>query len=164
MKGPHVTDIAHHHRPKLYLDIDGVFLIPTALDNYEYEWCLAEDADEFLDWALVEFDCFWLTARDVRGERSEIERAFRVSLQSLSLPPFLIHALRHIEPTRWSGNKTTGIDLDSDFYWIDDAPSRTAVAELSKRGLSDRLVTVEWGSPSSLQLTSARHRIVDKMA
>ena len=159
-----MTDVFQNNRPKLYLDIDGVFLIPVATNNCEYEWSLAEDAEEFLDWALDRFDCFWLTARDTRGERSEIERAFRVCLDSLSLPAFLTQALRHIEPTRWSHNKVTGIDLDSDFYWIDDAPDKKAVAELSKLGLADRPVVVEPGPPSALELTSARQRIIARMA
>jgi hypothetical protein len=153
-----------YSRPKLYLDVDGVFLLPTDLENYDCLWSLAEDAEGFLDWALNTFDCFWLTSRDVRGDRSEIERAFRVALQSLPLPPFLIHALTQIEPTRWSGNKARGIDLDSDFYWIDDDPSKRAVAELAKRGFADRLVTVELGLPSSLELTGARHRIIERMS
>lgn len=158
-----MTGISQNTRPKLYLDIDGVFLLPTALQNYNCEWALPEDAEDFLDWALDEFDCFWLSARDVRGDRSEIERAFRVGLQSLSLPPFLVNALRKIEPARWSRNKTTGIDLDSDFYWIDATPDKKSVAELSRRGLTDRLITVEVGVPSSLELTNARQRITDRM-
>lgn len=147
-------------RPKLYLDIDGVFLLPTVSENYDCGWTLAEDAEEFLDWALDTFDCYWLTARDMRGDRAEIERAFRASLQSPSLPPFLINALKHIEPTRWSRTKITGIDLESNFYWIDDAPDQEAVAEITKRNILPRLVTVEVGLPSSHELRNARREII----
>jgi hypothetical protein len=146
-------------RPKLYLDIDGVFLLPTVSENYDCRWTLAGDAEEFLDWALDVFDCYWLTARDMRGDRAEIERAFRESLQSLSLPPFLTKALKHIEPTRWSRTKLTGIDLESNFYWIDDAPDQEAVAEIRKRNILPRLVTVEVGPPSH-ELRNARREII----
>lgn len=149
-------------RPKLYLDIDGVFLLPTVSENYDRRWTLAGDAEEFLDWALDACDCFWLTARDMRGDRAEIERAFRTSLQSPSLPPFLINALRHIEPTRWSRTKVTGIDLESYFYWIDDAPDQEAVDELTRQNLLIRLVTVEVGLPSSHELIKARSEILER--
>lgn len=147
-------------RPKLYLDIDGVFLLPTVSENYDCGWTLAGDAEEFLDWALDAFDCFWLTARDMRGDRAEIERAFRVSLRAPSLSPFLINALKHIEPTRWSRTKLTGIDLESNFYWIDDAPDQEAVAELTKRNILPRLVTVEVGPLSGHELRNARREIL----
>lgn len=151
-------------RQKLYLDVDGVFLVPTSLVDHDCPWGLPDDAEEFLDWALTGFDCYWLTSRDYRGDRGEIERAFRLSLQTLSLPSFLVNALERIEPNRWSRTKTSGIDLKSDFYWIDDAADEKAVVELSRLGLLERLVTVEVGLPSSGELTKARQQITDRMA
>jgi len=157
-----MTSLPQNNRSKLYLDIDGVFLLPTVSEKYDCGWTLAGDAEEFLDWALDACDCFWLTARDMRGDRAEIERAFRTSLLSPSLPPFLINALRHIEPTRWSRTKVTGIDLESNFYWVDDAPDQEAVAELTKRNILPRLVTVEVGLPSSHELRKARSEILER--
>ena len=87
----------------LFVDIDGVLL---RRDN-----TLAKDAKEFLGWAIDHFDCYWLTTRD----RSGLERI--ITAFKDQLPEDLI---RKIKPTQWETLKTEAIDLNSDFYWIDD--------------------------------------------
>ena len=87
----------------LYLDIDGVLL--------HRDHTLAKDAQEFLDWAIDHFDCYWLTTRD----RSGLEKI--ISAFNGQLPEDL---LRKIKPTQWETLKTEAIDLNSDFYLIDD--------------------------------------------
>ena len=47
---------------------------------------------------------------------------------------------------QWSrahGNKTFGIDLSSDFVWIDDAPLGFEIDALRSRDLLDRLIVID---------------------
>ena len=90
-------------RIKLYLDIDGVLL--------KRDCTLAADAKEFLEWAVDNLDCFWLTTRDRRGHE-KIITAF-----GNQLPETLI---RRIHATTWETLKTEAIDFESNFYLIDD--------------------------------------------
>lgn len=47
------------------------------------------------------------------------------------------------EPNAWSRNKTFGIDLSSDFVWIDDAPLGFEIDALRSRDLLDRLIVID---------------------
>ena len=59
------------------------------------------------------------------------------------LPAEIDALVRSVEPTTWSGDKTSGIDLTSDFVWIDDAPLGFEIDALKSRNLFDRLVVVD---------------------
>ena len=48
--------------------------------------------------------------------------------------------MRAVRPTKWRGSKVTGIDLASDFVWIDDDPLAVEVDALRARGLLHRLL------------------------
>jgi hypothetical protein len=100
---------------KLYLDIDGVLLVKNG--------SLANHTEAFLEWAIDNFECYWLTTRDRRGLENII-LAFKQQL-----PIALINSIR---PTQWETLKTEAIDLDSAFYWVDDgllATEREAVGD-----------------------------------
>jgi hypothetical protein len=124
----------------LYLDIDGVLLsrIADPCGGIRYE--LAPGATEFLAWVVAVYDCYWLTARARCGRISEVERAFRHALEVWHLPESLLETIRLIEPAPWGREKVEGIDLESDFLWVDDDPSATSVSLLTSLGLKDRLV------------------------
>ena len=51
--------------------------------------------------------------------------------------------LRAIRPTEWSGSKISGIDLASDFVWIDDDPLGVEIEALRGRGLLNRLIVID---------------------
>ena len=70
----------------------------------------------------------------------EILRAFKLAMGCAMLPTEIDALVRSVEPTTWSGNKTFGIDLSSDFVWIDDAPLGFEIDALRSRGLLDKLI------------------------
>ena len=114
----------------IYLDIDGVLLrdgTPTA-------HCFA-----FLRWAVESHRPHWLTTRDAHGQHAGILRDFRHAMGSPELPSEIEALLKAVRPTRWSLSKVSGIDLASDFVWIDDAPLAVEIEALRGRGLLDRL-------------------------
>ena len=118
----------------IYLDIDG----PLIRDGKPAAHCFS-----FLRWA-VEVHCpYWLTTRDAHGQHAGILRAFRHALGSPELPSEIEALLRAIRPTRWSLSKVSGIDLASDFAWVDDAPLAVEIETLRARGLLDRLIIVD---------------------
>ena len=43
-------------------------------------------------------------------------------------------------PTVWDNAKIEGIDLDSDFFWIESDPDPECLAILKRRGLENRLL------------------------
>jgi len=94
---------------RLYLDIDGVLLGKT-----NDRVTLAKGAEEFVDYALEHYECFWLTSH-CRGD---------VATALSYLAPYcsdgLIEKLKRIQPTQFSTWKTEAIDFSCDFIWIDD--------------------------------------------
>jgi hypothetical protein len=84
-----------------------------------------------------------LTTRDAHGQHDGILRAFRVALGVPALPAEVEAMLRAVLPTQWRSSKVSGIDLASDFVWIDDDPLRVEVDALRDLGLLDRLLVVD---------------------
>ena len=72
-----------------------------------------------------------------------ILRAFKLAMGCAMLPTEIDALVRSVEPTTWSGNKTFGIDLSSDFVWIDDAPLGFEIDALRSRGLLDKLIVID---------------------
>ena len=66
-----------------------------------------------------------------------------------TLPTTIDALVRSVEPTTWSGDKTSGIDLSSDFVWIDDAPLGFEVDALISHNLFDRLVVIDTNKDDS---------------
>ena len=60
----------------LYLDIDGVLLRGAGGSLWNGEWEVAPHAAAFLEWALENYQPFWLTARDIDGSGNGITAAF----------------------------------------------------------------------------------------
>lgn len=80
----------------------------------------------------------WLTTRDAHGQHDGILRAFRLAMGLSPLPAEIEALLRSIEPTTWHGSKVSGIDLSSDFVWIDDQPLKVEIDALQGRNLLSR--------------------------
>jgi hypothetical protein len=118
----------------IYLDVDGVLLLrngkPTPV-------CFA-----FLRWAVENHTPYWLTTRDAHGSHDGILRCFRHALGTPVLPPDIEALLKAIQPTTWSANKVSAIDVASDFVWLDDDPLTTEIAVLHILGMLDRLIVV----------------------
>ena len=139
-----MVDQTQQKARKLYLDVHGVILRQSAtrardgLNEYE----IHPSAVSFLEWCLEKFECFWLTSLARDGDYQELERAVRHALPAWSLPPNWRDIIHAIKPASWARLKTDGIDLGSDFYWVDDNPQNEAVTTLRWLGLETRLVTV----------------------
>jgi hypothetical protein len=121
-----------------FIDIDGVLLrsVNGAVWNAGYE--LAPHTIEFLEWATSRFECHWLTARDRHGSHEGIILAFQDALGTSNLSPDLLDLILAVKPQAWSGIKTSGIDLQSNFLWIDDNPSTSDLLALERAGCLDR--------------------------
>ena len=124
----------------VYLDLDGV-IIRAADSVARIE--LAPHAFEFLQWATEFHRPYWLTTRDAHGQHAGVLRAFRLAMNCATLPADVEALLTSIKPTAWSGSKISGIDLTSDFAWVDDEPLRVEVEALQARNLSSRLIVVD---------------------
>jgi hypothetical protein len=121
-------------RRNIYIDIDGVCL----RNGKPAPHCF-----EFLLWAAESHRPYWLTTRDAHGQHDGILRAFRHAIGSPILSWEFEALLRAVRPTDWSGSKISGIDLASDFVWIDDDPLSVEIAALRERNLLGRLILVD---------------------
>ena len=94
-------------KPNIYLDIDGVILA-----NEDY---LSIGAEEFIKYAVDNFDVYWLTTHCTQ---SDATHAINYVMQagSESLRPHL----EKLIPTSWSEYKTEAIDFTKPFLWFDD--------------------------------------------
>ena len=65
-----------------------------------------------------------------------------MALGAPALPAEVEALLRAVRPSKWRGSKVSGIDLASDFVWIDDDPRHIEIAaQLRTEALSH-----SWGS------------------
>lgn len=115
----------------IYLDIDGVLI----RDGQPVPVCF-----EFLRWVTQHHRGYWLTTRDAHGSHDGILRAH--ALNTPVLPPDIEALLTAIQPTTWSANKVSAIDVASDFVWFDDDPLPTEIAVLRSLGLLHRLIVI----------------------
>lgn len=94
-------------KPNIYLDIDGVILA-----NEEY---LSIGAEEFIKYAVENFDVYWLTTHCTESDATHaINYVMRAGTESLR------PHLEKLIPTSWSEYKTEAIDFTKPFLWFDD--------------------------------------------
>lgn len=127
-------------RPRLYIDCDGVILRSGTNSVWNLSWSVAPGAFEFLTWATERFACFWLTARCRDGGIAVIEHAIRRALPAITLPPTWRDLIRAIPVAKWRSLKTDGIELRSNWWWIDDSPQPEALLHLEQHGALDRWI------------------------
>lgn len=89
----------------LYIDMDGV-LVSLSTDQLEYPKSVP-DAMKFLEWAVKKFRCHYLTC----WSEKEIHKKFPM------FPKF--HYSNWVRKMSCN-NKTTGIDFNNDFIWLED--------------------------------------------
>ncbi len=127
-------------RRNIYIDVDGVCLRnATSLTGIEP----APYVFDFLQWAVMSHRPHWLTTRDAHGQHDGILRAFRLAMGCPALPAEIEALLKSIKPTAWQGSKVSGIDLGSDFVWIDDSPLMVEINALQGRNLLSRLIIID---------------------
>jgi hypothetical protein len=126
---------------QLYLGVEGVLLRRTGPDSAgKSGFEPLPYALDFLEWAVLEFDCHWLTRLDRLGGFEEVKRAFKVTLDLPERSGELDLLFHLVQPTYWETCKVEAIDLDRDFIWIDDDPDEESLAVLKRRSLMDRLM------------------------
>ncbi len=129
---------------KLYLSIKGVLLKRVSRQIRKARGFEAMPyALEFLTWSVSRFDCYWLTSLDRCGGNNRIRRAFRIAWNEWQLPGELEIIFVAVIPTVWEDAKIVGIDLDSDFYWIESDPDPECLAFFKRPGLGNRLMIYE---------------------
>lgn len=121
----------------LYLDIDGVLL--TAKNPVA-----AESSVPFIQFVTTHFHCFWLTTH-CKGDS-----ATAISYLSGYFSPEVLIDLKKIQPTDWSTLKTEGIDLHSDFFWIEDYPMAAERRILRINEKEDRLILCNLSNQNEL--------------
>ncbi len=129
---------------KLYLGVEGVLLQRVNRNKPKARGFEAMPyAREFLSWSVSRFDCYWLTGLDHSGGNNRIRRAFRIAWNEWRLPDELEILFEAVIPTVWDDAKIEGIDLDSDFFWIESDPDPDCLEVLKRRGLENRLLIYE---------------------
>jgi len=108
----------------LFIDIDGVLLGKKTPEQNEI--CLAGYAEEFLDFALGKFDCYWLTTH-CKGDTTKA-----IDYLSQYGDREFISLAKKVKPTNFKTFKTEA--LFGDFYWIDDQPMAYEIQYLDERG------------------------------
>jgi hypothetical protein len=141
IKGTRSWNVTQSPRRNLYIDIDGVCLRNASSTATGTE--PAPHVFEFLRWAVRWHRPYWLTTRDAHGQHDGVLRAFRLALGYAALPTEVEVLLKSIRPTRWHGSKVSGIDLGSDFAWIDDSPLTVELDALRARDLQNRLIVTD---------------------
>ena len=114
----------------LFIDIDGVLLATEGP-----KVVLARHARQFLEFALANFDCFWLTTH-CKGDARPVLDYLRPFVPADMMP-----LLEEIKPTTFDVMKTAA--LEGDFYWIDDSPLQVEINWLRNRGLFDRWFEID---------------------
>lgn len=118
---------------RLYLDIDGVILgkkHPADIDLALAEGCLS-----FLDFALANFDCLWLTTH-CQGKIDTVLNYLEPYSTELEMQRFA-----QIQPTFFQIMKTEA--LTGDFIWIDDSPMASELDYLEKFNLLNRWFQID---------------------
>jgi len=141
---------------KLYIDLDGVLLGKARPADTEI--ILAKHAREFLEYCVQNYECYWLTTHCRDGDTTRVVN----TLRRYADEP-LIALIGQIRPTAWKTLKTEAVDLESDFYLIDDQLLQHEVGLLEKKGVLGRWLKVDTRrNPDDLRraialLEKARH-------
>jgi len=116
----------------LFLDVDGVLLGKTNKNDVRH--CLAASCEEFIDFSLEHFDCYWLTTH-CKGDAETVLDYLRPYAS-----PQLLEKLMEIKPTTYKTFKTEA--LFGDFIWIDDSPTMYEINYLEQSNLLNRWLQV----------------------
>jgi hypothetical protein len=120
----------------LFLDCDGVLLGKARPGDVEI--VLAKYAEEFLEFSLQHYRCFWLTTHCL-----DVDSTYIVNLMKRYAGEAVIKMVKDISPVSWNTLKTEAIDISSDFYWIDDQPLWAEIQWLKKNHVFDRWLQID---------------------
>ena len=123
---------------KLYLDIDGVLLTTKNTQPAEY-------SNEFIDYIISHFDCYWLTTHCKGNTIYALEYLSKYFSQQT------IDKLKCIKPTQWDTLKTEAIDLSEEFIWLDDYPFIAEKEFLKVHNCENKLIIVNLNRQNELK-------------
>lgn len=117
-------------KPNIYLDIDGVILA-----NEEN---LSIGAEEFIKYAVDNFDVYWLTTHCTDGDSTHaINYVMRAANEELR---------PHLEkfiPVSWTDSKTEAIDFSKPFLWFDDDLYESERRDLVSNAAQDSWIQID---------------------
>jgi len=115
-------------KPTLYINPDGTLLVDGPHPDHFLEASIASNARQFMTWATTHFDVRWLTERPAAHTFHLAER--------LGLPG------HEVPYASFSDAKSSAIQPNSRFFWIDTRLTPTDVAWLTQHGVADRFMSV----------------------
>ena len=118
----------------LYIDVDGVLLGNGDLSAGP-QVSFARYTKEFLEFALANFDCYWLTSHCKGDAQRLLDYLGRFADKDVAA------LLVKIRPTNFDMLKTEA--LQGDFYWLDDAPLQAELNWLREQNVRDRWIHVD---------------------
>lgn len=145
-------------KPNLYLDVDGVFF---ALYGDPVCYQIRPGAHSFLKWAVMHFNCKWLTCW---SKDHLLSKKYRVvdddgTIRDAVVAGFMLLGYMytagedceyidwHRVPRRWSrehSDKVDAIDVpNEDFYWLEDGIDQAAERVLKEHHKYDRYFYVD---------------------
>lgn len=123
---------------KVYLDIDGVLL--TKSNTHA-----VDGAEEFLDFVLSKYDCYWLTTHCRNGQTDHL-----LKMLANYFSDKVMNSLEKVKPTVWNTLKTEAIDFNADFYWLDDYVFEAEKDVLKRHGCLNKLILVNLDNKGEL--------------
>lgn len=124
---------------RLYLDIDGTIRSNEHGDG-PGDKALKTGAIDFLEWAVKEFDVYWLTAWAISGDDVGVRH---------DLEPYLPPSCRGLPIANWRLLKTEAFAKeDGNFLWADDSVLHAEYKWLDERDWSDRVVLARSNDPT----------------
>ena len=124
-------------KKNIYIDIDGVLLTRKNTKP-------AANSIEFIHYILTNFICYWITTH-CKGDSTPALKYLNQFFDN-----GIIEQLKTVKTTNWSTLKTEAIDLNSDFYWIEDYPFQAEINVLVISNIKDNLITVDLNKPNEL--------------
>lgn len=111
---------------KFFTDIDGVIL---GREPNTPDVTLAHSAREYLEYALENFDCYWLSTHSNGGINHILDYL------SVYADSAFIELARQIEPATFCTLKTEALPLGEPFLWVDDKPISSEIKFLEDNNL-----------------------------
>lgn len=127
---------------RLYLDVDGTLLRRSGHARLRGDLAPADYLRPFLEWAVANFTCIWLTSRCREGDCGGIRAAFRQAIGPGEEADAVDALLAQVRPAAWSDYKAQGIDFAAPFLWLDDAPEEESLDLLQRYSAEQAWVPV----------------------
>jgi hypothetical protein len=124
-------------KKNIYIDVDGVLL---TIKNAKP----AVNSIEFIHYILANFNCYWLTTH-CKGDSTPALKYLNQFFDNI-----IIEKLKTVKTTNWSTLKTEAIDLNFDFFWIEDYPFQAEINILEYNNKKDNLIIVDLNQPNEL--------------